>query len=522
MFDILIQGGRIIDGTGNPWYHGDVGIIGDRVAAISRLAAANSRHLIDATDRVVAPGFVDTHVHGDLALLADPPHEPAIRQGVTTYVLGQDGVAMAPSSQPTRDFMARYTAGFSGGAMWAQQLPQKPFLSMADYLAHFDRKCALNVCSLAPNGNVRMDVMDLDTRRASDKELAAMGQIVREAMQQGAVGLSSGLDYIPSRYADTDELISLCQEIAPLAGIYVTHMRGYQPDTVIAAMDEVERIGREAGCAVHISHLNCLAEQVLPKIDQMRAGGVDVTFDLYCYLAGSTILAMIALPPWVQEGGIDATLDRLWDADVRMRLMEWFRDYPRPLGQVKLTYAAAPEYKQHEGKTLDQAAKDAKLELGIFVCDILAESRLAVGCITGHHPKRTDADIRALMRHPAMMAGSDGIYTGSYPHPRGCGCFAKYLGHYVRTGAWTLEECVQKLAAHGARRYGLRDRGVLREKAFADVVVFDPKWVEDRSTYEAGRELAVGMEHVIVNGEMVLHNGQRTRALPGRALKMHG
>jgi len=189
---------------------------------------------------------------------------------------------------------------------------------------------------------------------------------------------------------------------------------------------------------------------------------------------------------------------------------------------VRLTYVAAPDYKQHEGKTLEQAAKEAGRELGIFICDILAASRLAVGCITSHHPKRTDADVRSLMRHPAMMAGSDGIYTGGSPHPRGCGCFAKYLGHYVRTGAWTLEECVQKLAAHGARRYGLRDRGVLREKAFADVVIFDPKWVEDRSTYEAGRELAVGMEHVIVNGEVVLHSGQRTRALPGRALKMHG
>jgi len=326
MFDILIQGGRIVDGSGKPWFYGDVGIVGDRVAAIGRLAAANSRHLIDATDRVVAPGFVDTHVHGDLALLADAPHEPAIRQGVTTYVLGQDGVAMAPSSQATRDFMTHYTAGFSGGAMWADHLPKKPFVSMADYLALFDRKCALNVCCLTPNGNTRMEVMGLDTRTAKAAELASMAQVVREAMQQGAVGLSSGLDYIPSRYADTAELVALCQEIAPFGGIYVTHMRSYTPEGVAAAMDEVERIGRGADVAVHISHLNCLAEQVLPKIDKMRADGVDVTFDLYCYLAGSTILGMVALPPWVQEGGIDATLDRLWDADVRLRLIEWFRD----------------------------------------------------------------------------------------------------------------------------------------------------------------------------------------------------
>jgi N-acyl-D-amino-acid deacylase len=366
---------------------------------------------------------------------------------------------------------------------------------------------------------VRMDVMGLKPRPAETAEIDSMRQLVRDGMSDGAVGLSSGLDYIPSIYADTAELTDLCQEIAPFGGVYVTHMRSYTPEGVIAAMDEVEQIGREAGVAVHISHLNCLAEQVLPRIDQMRSRGVDVTFDLYCYLAGSTILGMIALPPWVQEGGIEATLDRLWDADVRQRLKEWFADPPRQLAPVKLTYVHAPEYRQHEGKTLEQAARDAHLDIGTFVCDVLAESRLAVGCIAPHHVKRTDADIRALMRHPAMMAGSDGIYTGQYPHPRGAGCFAKYLGHYVRSGVWTLEECVQKLSAHAARRFGLKERGLLREKMIADIVVFDPNRVEDRSTYEAGRELALGMEHVIVSGEMVLAAGRRTRALTGRALK---
>lgn len=520
MFDIVIQDGRIVDGTGNPWFNADVGIIGDRIAAIGRLSSADARHRIDASDRIVAPGFIDTHVHGDLALLADPLHEPAVRQGVTTYLNGQDGVAMAPSSQTTRDFMCRYTAGFSGGLAYAAgHLPKKPFLSMADYLALFNQKCAINVCSLVPNGNARMEVMLLDTRPASSDELSKMGRIVHEAMEQGAVGLSSGLDYIPSRYADTAELIALCQEIEPFGGVYVTHMRSYSPEGVMQAMDEVEQIGREAGVAVHISHLNCLADQVLPRIDQMRKSGIDVTYDLYCYLAGSTILGMIALPPWVQEGGVDATLARLKDPATREQLKEWF-DSPRlPLEPVRLTYVAADEFRQYEGATLEHAAIDSERSIGTFVCDILVASHLAVGCISPHHKRRTDADVRALMRHPAMMAGSDGIYVGGHPHPRGCGCFARYLGHYVREGVWTIEECVQKLSSHAARRYGLKDRGLLREKMAADVVVFAPNQIDDRSTYENGRLLAVGMEHVIVNGELVLHSGQRTKALPGRALK---
>ena len=521
MYDILIQGGRIVDGTGNPWYYGDLGIKGDRITAIGRLTSANAAHRIDATDRAVAPGFIDAHVHGDLALFVDPLHEAAIRQGVTTYILGQDGVAMAPASPATRDFMCRYTAGFSGGLFYAERLPKKGFLSIADYLALFERHCALNVACLIPNGNVRMEVMGLETRPPTNDELANMAVLIRQAMREGAVGLSSGLDYIPSRYADTAELTALCREIAPFGGVYVTHMRGYQPDNVLAAMDEVEAIGHDAGVAVHISHFNSIADQVLPRLDEMRKKGIDVTFDLYCYLAGSTILGMIALPPWVQEGGIDATLARLKTLDTRAKLAEWFAAPRLPLEPVKLTFVASPEDRLHEGKTLEQAAKDAHRDIGAFVCDILVASEMAVGCISPHHKSRTEDDVRKLMRHPAMMAGSDGIYCGTRPHPRGCGCFAKYLGPCVRDGVWTLEECVQRLSAHAARRYGLKNRGLLREGMAADVIVFDPAAVTDRATYDAGREFAEGMDHVIVNGELVLHSGHRTKALPGRGLKMN-
>lgn len=514
MFDFLITGGKVVDGTGAPWYHADVGVRAGKIEAIGRLANAEARERIDATGKVVSPGFIDTHVHGDLMLLADPYHEPAVRQGVTTYLLGQDGVAMAPASPATLDHMRRYTAGFSGNPQLSER-----WSSVAEYLACFDRRVAINVAYLVPNGNVRLEAMGLETREPNADELRHMKRLVREGMEQGAVGLSSGLDYIPSRYAQTEELIELCQEIAPFGGVYVTHMRRYDPEGVHWSMDEVFRIGREAGVAVNISHFNSRADLALPKLDAARADGVDATFDLYCYLAGSSILAMVALPPWVQEGGVDPTMARLRDPDVRAKLQEWSEGPRGPIETVRLSYVEAPELRHHEGKALEQAAKDSGKTLMDFVCDTLLASGLAVGCVAPHR-QRSIEDVRALMRHPAHMAGSDGIFTGSCPHPRGCGCFARYLGHHVREDrTWTLEQAVQHLAGHAASRYGLKDRGLLREGMAADVVVFDADTIADRATYEQGRLLATGVEHVLVNGERVLAGGERTKALPGRPLR---
>jgi N-acyl-D-amino-acid deacylase len=517
MYDVLITGGRVVDGTGTPWRYADVGARGDHIAAIGPLAQADARVRLDAAGKVVAPGFIDAHVHGDLMLLADPLHEPAVRQGVTTYILGQDGVAMAPASSATLDHMRRYTAGFSGNP----ELPLR-WSSLAEYLACFDRRCAVNIACLIPNGNLRLEVMGLVTRPPTSDELRQMGRLVREGMEQGAIGLSSGLDYIPSRYATTEELTALCREMAPFGGVYVTHMRRYDPEGVEESMEEVCRIGREAGVPAHISHFNSRADLVLPRVDAARVAGLDLTYDLYCYLAGSSILAMVALPPEVQEGGVDATLARLRDPAVRRQLRERTTGPRGPLEDVRLSYVASPDHGSYEGKTLAQAAQEAGRPLLDFVCDVLAASELAVGCIVPHR-QRTEEDVRQLTRHPAMMAGSDGIYTGGFPHPRGCGCFARYLGHHVREAhTWSLEQAVQHLAAHAAQRFGLRDRGLLREGLVADVVVFDPASISDRSTYDDGRRLAVGMEHVLVNGVPVLMDGRRTAALPGRALRRQG
>jgi N-acyl-D-amino-acid deacylase len=520
MFDLVLTGGRVVDGTGGPWFRADVGVRADRIAAVGALGQAETRRRLDVTGRVVAPGFVDTHVHADLALLADPLHEAAIRQGVTTYLLGQDGVAMAPASPATLQYMRRYTAGFSGRF----DVPDR-WSSMGEYLRCFDRRTAVNVACLIPNGNVRMDVMGLETRAPTQDELRRMRGVVRRAMEEGAVGLSSGLEYVPSRYAGTEELAELCRELAPFGGVYVTHMRGYAPDTVLDAMDEVFRIARAAGVPALISHFNSQADLVLPHLDRARAEGLDVAFDLYGYLAGSSILGKVALPPWVQEGGADATLTRLGDAAVRARLRaEGFEPPGGGLAEVRLSYVEAPAYRAYEGLTLAEAAARATGREGPeaivdFVCDVIVASALAVGCVSPHR-QRTEADVQALMRHPAMMGGSDGIFAGGRPHPRGWGCFGRYLGHYVREArTWTLEEAVQHLAAHPARRLGLGDRGLIRAGMAADLIVFEPDRIADRATYTDGRQPAVGMEHVLVNGEPVLLDGARTTARPGRALR---
>lgn len=520
MFDLIIRNGRVVDGSGLPWVHADVGITCDRVSAIGRLGTAPAKQVIDATGKVVCPGFVDTHVHGDLPLLVDPFHEPAVRQGVTTYVVGQDGVAFAPASPATMQYMRRYTAGFNGNF----PTPGKEWRTVAEYLALFDNRCAINVCTLIPNGNVRMEVMGLENRPPTADELTRMRRLVREGMEQGAVGLSSGLDYVPSIYADVHELTALCEEIAPFGGVYVTHMRGYTPQRFPVAIEEVFAIGRGAGCGVHVSHFNVIAEQALPAIDAARAAGIDVTYDLYCYLYGNTIVAMVTLPPEYCAGGIEATVDRLKLPSVRTELEAAFANPRFPIETIRLANVPHPEWKHCEGMLLPDAAKEHTRETGVramveVVCDMLVATDLAAGCVLRHFAQRQEADTRALMHHPAMMAGSDGIYCGGAPHPRGTGCFARYLGEYVRNGTWTIETAVRHLAYHGARRHGLRDRGLLHEGFAADVAVFDPATIADRSTFENGKALAVGMEHVIVNGVLVLHNGERTTALPGQGLR---
>ena len=516
-FDLILRKGWVIDGTGGPPYLADVGVRGATIASVGPLGDATAARMLDVADRYVVPGFIDAHVHGDLMLLADPVHLPALKQGVTTYIIGQDGSAFAPASPATMDYMRRYTAGFNGNPSELDY----DWRTVADYLARFDGRTALNVAFLIPNGNVRMEVMGLDPRPANDDDVRAMRALVREGMEHGAVGLSSGLDYIPSRYADARELSALCEVVVPYGGVYVTHMRAYGPNA-FNGMVEVYEIAGTAGVASHVSHYNGPADLLLPLIDQGRALGLDLTFDTYPYLAGSTILGMVALPAWVQQGGIEPTLERLADPKVRARLKaEWFTSTEcYPLDTTTIAMVANPGWRWAEGLTVREAAAQGGRPEGDFVCEILLASEMAVGIVGFRAGDRTEDDVRAILRHPAHMAGSDGIFCGGFPHPRGWGAFARYLGSHTRElGDYTWAEAVTHLSSHAARRFRLTDRGVLRPGFAADIAVIDPIRVTDRSTYEAGRTLAEGVDHVVVNGTLALENGEPTGATPGRALR---
>jgi N-acyl-D-amino-acid deacylase len=516
-FDFILKGGWVIDGSGGPPFRGDVALLDSMIAEVGHLGNADAARVLDVAGQYVVPGFIDAHVHGDLALLADPIHLPALRQAVTTYVIGQDGSSFAPASPATLDYMRRYTAGFNGNppgvtSRWA---------TINEYLACFDRNAAINVAYLIPNGNLRMEVMGLDPRPASCDELAAMKRLVREGMDAGAVGVSTGLDYIPSLYADAREITSLCEAAVTENGVYVTHMRGYGPRAAVG-MREVYDIARATSIPAHISHYNGPADLLLPLIDEGRSLGLDITFDTYPYLAGSSILGMVALPVWVQEGGIDATVARLRDQAIRARLKsEWFaRGTPYALETTTVSMVANPDWRWAEGLTVVAAAAQAKRDPGEFVCEILAASDMAVGIVGFRRGERTEADVRAIMRHPAHMACSDGIFCGSFPHPRGWGAFARYLGHHTRRlGDYSWAEAVTHLSSHAARRFRLTDRGLLRAGFAADIAVFDPDAVIDHATYAAGRTLAEGVHHVLVNGTLVLENGVPTGATPGRALR---
>jgi N-acyl-D-amino-acid deacylase len=432
-------------------------------------------------------------------------------------LIGQDGSSFAPASPATLDYMKRYTAGFNGNPPGVSHTWQ----SIDEYLACFDGRVAINVAYLIPNGNVRMEVMGLDPRPARDDELRAMQSLVRAGMDAGAVGLSTGLDYIPSRYADSREIAALCEPIVAENGVYVTHMRGYGPRAA-AGMSEVVAIAQATGVPAHISHYNGRAELLLPLIDEGRALGLDLTFDSYPYLAASTILGMVALPAWVQEGGIEATVERLRDPAVRARLRtEWFAaSTPYALENLTVAMAAHPDWQWAEGHTVAAAAEMAKLVPGDFVCEILSASGMAVGIVGFRPGDRTEADVRAILRHPAHMAGSDGIFCGGFPHPRGWGAFARYLAYHTRQlGDYTWADAITHLSTHAARRFGLTDRGLIRRGCAADIAVFDPASVIDHATYAAGRTPAEGVEHVLVNGTLVLENGEPTGATPGRALR---
>ncbi len=516
-FDVLVRGGEVVDGTGAGPRRADVGVRGASIAAVGDLSAADADQVVDASGSLVLPGFVDAHAHAD-ALLGDPRvQEACLRQGVTTVVVGQDGVSFAPSSADAARWASRYFAAVNGSAPAGLATGA----SVERFLDSLDRCGAVNAAVLVPAGLVRAEVMGLDARPATAHELRRMAALVAEGMEAGAIGLSTGLDYVPGSFADTDELATLAAPAGERGGVYVSHLRGYARDRVRDSLAEAAHVAARSGALGHASHLHGSADVLEPLLAELsERTGSPMSFDSYPYLRGSTILAMIVLPASVQAGGADATLARLADARVRGTLREAFAANAR-IASIRLSYLADPGWAWAEGLGLREAAERAGAELVDFCCDALIACDLAVGCVVDNGADRTEEDVRRMLRHPGHMASSDAIFLGSAPHPRGWGAFARLLARHVRElGDWTWGEAAWHLSGHAAERFRLSGRGRVAEGAVADLVVLDPLEVAARADYDDPVRPAVGVSHVLVGGAIALAHGELAHVRTGRALRV--
>jgi N-acyl-D-aspartate/D-glutamate deacylase len=534
-YDLLIVDGTVVDGTGAPGYAAAVGVTRDASGASARLvvlrdaaaiedAIGRSARLIHARGKVVAPGFIDLHSHSGLMILAEPRHEPKIRQGVTTEVIGVDGLSYAPMTTPEHlAELVEMNAGLDGH-------PNLPFDwdTVDAYLDRFDRGVAVNVAFLVGNSALRLGAIGWDEREASAADLATMRSMLVEAMEQGAYGISSGLDYPPGSYASTGELANLAREAGRLGGLYHSHVRYTLGDRFLDPFREAIDIGRRAGAPAHITHFYHRAtfpgtpEQMLALVDDARAEGLDVTFDAYPYEWASTRL-LITLPTWVQAGGPGPTKERLADRAVRDRIRGEMRDRgvlfagAGGIADIRLGYFERPEHLRFEGRTLGEIGKELSGDLVDVLCDLLLREGLRLNQVT---PGPNLAGIRRFYRHPVAMVGTDSTFIGAKPSPRSYGSYPRILGQFVRDEAiLSLEAAVAKMTSMPAARLGLKDRGRIADGLVADLVVFDPATVRSNATYDDPRRFPDGIDHVIVNGTLVVEDGAHTGALPGRSLR---
>ncbi|MDF3298156.1 N-acyl-D-amino-acid deacylase family protein [Streptomyces tropicalis] len=532
MEELVIRDADVADGTGAPSYRADVVVDRGRIVSIVKEAAAagcqrpRARRELDAEGLVLSPGFVDMHAHSDLALLRDPDHSAKVAQGVTLEVLGQDGLSYAPVDDRTRGEVRRAVSGWNGPG---DDL-DLDWRSVGEYLDRLDRGVAVNAAYLVPQGTVRALVVGWEDRPATPAELDRMRQLVAEGLEQGAVGMSSGLTYTPGMYASDAELTELCRVVARHGGYYCPHHRSYGAGA-LEAYAEMLALAREAGCALHLAHATLnfdvnrgRAPSLLTLLDEALAAGADVSLDSYPYTPGCTTLAAL-LPGWAGEGGPEALLARLADPGTAERIRhalettgsDGCHGVPVDWDTVEISGVGDPAFADHVGLTVAGAARLRGETPWAAARRLLTGDRLGTTVLqhVGH-----EENVRAVMRHRTHTGGSDGILHGARPHPRAWGTFPHYLGRYVRElGVLSLEECVAHLTGRPAARLRLPDRGVVREGYRADLVLFDPDTVAAGATSERPRTLPTGLPYVLVDGRFAIEDGRRTDVLAGRAVR---
>jgi N-acyl-D-amino-acid deacylase len=514
MLDLLIRGGEIIDGQKTPRYQADVGVQGDRIAVVGNLNSAEAITVIDATDMVVAPGFIDVHTHSDAVLLSTPHLVSKTMQGFTTEFLMLDGISYAPLSRHTAASWIQYLRPLDG--LRFEQY--SGWETIAQYMALLHERTAQNVATFVPYGNVRTLALGFGERTPNDYQLADIQGLVSQGMAEGAAGLSTGLDYVDQCFASTDELVAAARGMRAQHGIYVTHVR-YARGTLDGVREAVE-IGRRAGVPVHISHLKgdseADAEAIIDYIDLVAINEVDFSFDVYPYMSSSTMLQYL-LPLEFWTDGVMAAYGKLADPVLRDRFQRKLDRYH--LEDVTIAWVASRHNSKYHGESLADYVAATGRRAADALCDLLLEEGMAVLLVFHRQEDGLEA---AFLEHPCYMMGSDGIYfPDAALHPRQFGSGARLLGHYARRKRlFSLEDAVYKMSGFPAARFKLRGRGVIRVNNYADLVVFNPDTINDRATFDNPRRLAQGVEHVLVNGKPIIFDGEVVAgATPGRYLQ---
>lgn len=519
MYDLIIRHGRVYDGTGNDWFKADVAVQGETLVLLRGDAGdAPAERSIDATGKVVCPGFIDMHAHSGLVILSEPRHEPKVRQGITTELIGVDGNSYAPMlDRQDLEHFIDLNAGLDGrppaGVRWS---------TVDEYLDVFDRRVAVNVAYIMGNSPLRISAMGWDDRRPTEREATTQLDLVARGMEEGAWGVSTGLTYPPGSYATTEELIELSRVADRYGGIYVSHVRFTLGDRHTDPIREALDIGTGSGIPVHISHFNSgwpfpgAYRKLLQMVDERRTAGLQVTSDVYPAIYSSTRLVSL-LPEWAHDGGVPSLIERMSDEGWRAKMAADPAMQRRDPTKVLLANFSLAPYKRLEGKTLATAMDTLGKSQVDTLCDLLLEENLNLVQIgTNGNP----VNVRRFLEHPTTMLGTDALLIGEAVSPRSYGAAPTILGDLVREeGLLTMADCIRKLTSLPAQTLGLRDRGLLRDGYKADIVVFDPDTVSSPATIDNPKQFPIGIEHVIVNGTPVIDDGGHTGATPGRALR---
>jgi N-acyl-D-amino-acid deacylase len=512
-FDVILTGGLVVRaGERSEPTRADVGIAAGRIVEVGDLKGRSAVEEIDCVGKHIFPGFIDAHAHGEGSIFRRDVQLAMLRQGITTVVLGQDGVSLAPDS-------AVYGESYFGTLNGTH--PNFRGGGVADLLATYHRSVPVNVAYLVPMGAVRHRVMGYSSSAATSNDVRAMRSLLLSGLDEGAVGASTGLDYVPGRFATTQELASVLEPLGDAQAVYVTHMRGGYEENSQEGLAEVQSIARASGIAVHISHLHARVELLQGLLADFRDRGIDLTFDSYPYRRGFSLLAMPIVPEQFLANGPDAVLR---DRGVRRRFLnEWFprvmADTDNRFLDTRLAHVPAEAYVHLEGSTLADASIRSQVDPAELVFDVLVATGMRATAVFAAPGTTSRRDYVELMRHEGHMVGSDGIFVGTSPHPRAWGAFARVLARHTGDDrTFSVGEAADHLSRRAARRFGLSGRGHVGEGAVADIAVVDMSRVTDNATYDVPRALATGVDTVVVNGRVVLRAGELTGETPGEAI----